>query len=371
MAVKRLLRYLRAAQTYGLLISRPKTNHINAYADADWETNPDDCKSITGFTVACSKFSIEIFWSSYGVSSSFHLCFILSCFKRKQSNASLPAEVYWKSMLPNTSMPKALQDLLQPGNEITISFAEDDSINSRGGYGQNGVEYNVAYWNELRKTSFIPSTPTIFFLYDDLLPHKNMTLNFTKSNKTSNFLPRKIAETIPFSSNMLPQILKYFSIEPSSKEAQTAKRTIEDCEAPNIRGENKYCATSLESLVDFVITKFGKKVQALANEAEKKNKEQEYTILKGIKMIGDNQIVCHKQRYAYAVFYCHTINAMKAYTIPLEGVDGSKAKAIAVCHTDTSAWNPKHIAFQILKVKPGGPPICHFVNSDTIVWVPN
>ncbi|KAJ9182695.1 hypothetical protein P3X46_006660 [Hevea brasiliensis] len=167
---------------------------------------------------------------------------------------------------------------------------------------------------------------------------------------------------------MLPQILKYFSIEPSSKEAQTAKRTIEDCEAPNIRGENKYCATSLESLVDFVITKFGKKVQALANEAEKKNKEQEYTMLKGIKMIGDNQIVCHN---AYAVFYCHTINAMKAYTIPLEGVDGSKAKAIAVCHADTSAWNPKHIAFQILKVKPGGPPICHFVNSDTIVWVPN
>ncbi|KAF2296551.1 hypothetical protein GH714_040606 [Hevea brasiliensis] len=219
-------------------------------------------------------------------------------------------------MLPNTSMPKALQDLLQPGKEITISFAEDDSINSQ-------------------------------------------------------FLAEKIAETIPFSSNMLPQILKYFSIKPSSKDAQIAKRTIKDCEAPNIRGENKYCATSLESLVDFVITKFGKKVQALANEAEKENKEQEFTILKGIKMIGDNQIVCHKMRYAYAVFYCHTINATKAYTIPLEGVDGSKAKAVAVCHADTSAWNPKHIAFQILKVKPGGPPICHFLDSDTIVWVPN
>ncbi|KAF2296556.1 hypothetical protein GH714_040623 [Hevea brasiliensis] len=160
-------------------------------------------------------------------------------------------------------------------------------------------------------------------------------------------------------------------VEPSSKEAQIAKRTIEDCEPPNIRGENKYCATSLESLVDFVITKFGKKVQALANEAEKENKEQKYTMLKGIKMIGDNQIVFHKQRFAYAVFYCHTINATKAYTIPLEGVDGSKGKAIAVCYTDTSAWNPKHIAFQILKVKPGGPPIFHFVKSDTIVWVPN
>ncbi|KAF2296552.1 hypothetical protein GH714_040613 [Hevea brasiliensis] len=163
-----------------------------------------------------------------------------------------------------------------------------------------------------------------------------------------------------------PKLYKIFY----SLDAQIAKRTIKDCEAPNIRGENRYCATSLESLVDFVITKFGKKVQALANEAEKENKEQECTILKGIKMIGDNQMVCHKMRYAYAVFYCHTINAT-AYTIPLEGVDGSKAKAVAVCHADTSAWNPKHLAFQILKVKPGGPPICHFLDSDTIVWVPN
>ncbi|KAJ9182698.1 hypothetical protein P3X46_006661 [Hevea brasiliensis] len=298
----------------------------------------------------------------------FHLLsiYVLFCLALRGSNASLPAEVYWKSMLPNTSMPKALQDLLQPEFKNGISTSTGDG-------GSNENRYGTAYWPELRKSNkvFIPSKTTIFFLYDDLLPHKIMTLNFTKSNKTSNFLPRKIAETIPFSSNMLPQILKYFSIKPSSKEAQFAKRTIEDCEAPNIRGENKYCATTLESLVDFVITKFGKKVQALANEAEKENREQEYTILKGIKMIGDNQIVCHKQRYAYAVFYCHTINATKAYTIPLEGVDGSKAKAIAVCHADTSAWNPKHIAFQILKVKPGGPPVCHFLNCDTIVWVPN
>ncbi|KAJ9182693.1 hypothetical protein P3X46_006658 [Hevea brasiliensis] len=300
----------------------------------------------------------------------FHLLSIFALFSLalRGSNASLPAEAYWKSMLPNTSMPKALQDLLQPEFKNGISF----STLSFGSH-KSELRYGVGYWPEVTKSNevFIPSKTTIFFLYNDLLPHRKMTLKFTKSNKTSNFLPRKIAETIPFSSNKLPQILNYFSIKPSSKEAQIAKRTIEDCEAPNIRGENKYCATSLESLVDFVIRMYGKKVQALATEAEKENKEQEYTILKGIKTIGDNQIVCHNQPYTYAVFYCHTINATKAYTIPLQGVDGSKAKAIAVCHTDTSAWNPKHLAFQVLKVKPGGPPICHFLNSDTIVWVPN
>ncbi|KAK7853237.1 burp domain-containing protein 3 [Quercus suber] len=31
------------------------------------------------------------------------------------SHAAVPPEKYWNSMLPNTPMPKALSDLLQPG----------------------------------------------------------------------------------------------------------------------------------------------------------------------------------------------------------------------------------------------------------------
>ncbi|KDP46067.1 hypothetical protein JCGZ_06578 [Jatropha curcas] len=73
------------------------------------------------------------------------------------------------------------------------------------------------------------------------------------------------------------------------------------------------------------------------------------------------------QKATYGVGIMNT----NVYMIPLVGADGSKAKALIVCHLDTSAWNPKHFAFQVLNVKPGGPPVCHFLNSDTIVWVPN
>ncbi|GLT50728.1 hypothetical protein SLA2020_241940 [Shorea laevis] len=83
------------------------------------------------------------------------------------------------------------------------------------------------------------------------------------------------------------------------------------------------------------------------------------------------QLVCHKEKYPYAVFMCHSINKTDAYVVPLVGSDATKAKALVICHKDTSFWNPKHRAFQQLKVKPGTIPICHFLIRETLVWIPN
>ncbi|XP_002522984.2 BURP domain-containing protein 5 isoform X2 [Ricinus communis] len=301
----------------------------------------------------------------------FVLLFALLFLVVNGSNGALPGEVYWESKLPNTPLPKALQELLQPAATAVNknSFERLKLIREES----PRATYGVGYWEELKTLSdknVIYNETTIYFLYNDLHPYKKMKLIFTESMNGSKFLSRKIAESIPFSSNKSQEILNYFSIESSSKEAQIMKQTIQECEAIGIRGEDKYCATSFESLVDFVTAKFGKKIGTFSNEVEEENKKQEYTILKGIKMIRDNQIVCHKQRYKYAIFYCHTINGTKAYMVPLVGEDGSRAKAVVICHTDTSAWNPEHFAFQVLNVKPGGRPICHFLNSDTIVWVP-
>ncbi|EEF39413.1 polygalacturonase, putative [Ricinus communis] len=305
----------------------------------------------------------------------FHLLLIFALFLvvvNGSNYGALPGEMYWKSKFPSTPLPKALQELLQP-TAAAVNKSSLPKVELIGSQRAKRATYGVGYWTEL-KTLFdknaIYNKTTIYFLYNDLYPYKKMKLIFTESMSGSKFLPRKIAQSIPFSNNKLQEILNYFSIESSSKEAQIMKQTIQECEAIGIRGEDKYCATSFESLADFVTAKFGKKIRAFSNEVEEENKKQEYTILKGIKMIRDNQIVCHKQRYKYAIFYCHTINGTEAYMVPLVGEDGSRAKAVVICHTDTSTWNPEHFAFQVLNVKPGGPPICHFLNSDTIVWVP-
>ncbi|XP_065864602.1 BURP domain-containing protein 5-like [Euphorbia lathyris] len=290
------------------------------------------------------------------------------------SSSALPAQLYWKSMLPFTPLPKALQELIKTDAEIRTSFTEELFTVARG----TQIKYRIAYWAESKtfdhNKSTFNTTTTTYFLRDHLRPYTNLSnVIFIKSPKGFNFLSRKLSESIPFSTSKLSQILNFTSIQTDSKEAKIIKQTIEECEAPGIKGEDKHCATSLESLVDYVVSKLGTRVKTVSNKVEEENKKQDYVIQKGIKMMGekDRNIVCHKERYAYAVYYCHMINDTNVYVVPMRGGDGSKVEVVVVCHLDTSTWNPQHYAFQVLNVKLGGPPICHFVNSDTIVWIPN
>ncbi|XP_076923003.1 BURP domain protein RD22-like [Bidens hawaiensis] len=213
----------------------------------------------------------------------------------------------------------------------------------------------------------------LFFLEKDMHKGNAMNLHFTKTTSpSSTFLPRKVADTIPFSSKKLPELYTRFSIKPNTVESESMKKTIDECEDKGMEGEKKYCATSLEAMVDFSTSELGKKVKAVSTEVNARISTplQKYTIAEAKKLASDVAVVCHKQNYPYAVFYCHKTITTKAYVVSLLGIDGTKAKAVAVCHTDTVKWNPKHLAFMVLKVKPGATPVCHFLPEDHVVWVP-
>ncbi|CAK7353376.1 unnamed protein product [Dovyalis caffra] len=336
------------------------------------------------------------------------------------SHAALPPEVYWNSVLPNTPMPKSIGDLLHPDlvedkstsvavgkGGVNVNSGKGKpgkgthvSVGGKGvgvntgkpgkrtevGVGKGGVSVNTGHkgkpvhvgvspfiYNYAATENQLHDDPNValFFLEKDMHPGKMMNLQFTENTNTATFLPRQVADSIPFSSNKLPEIYSEFSVKPGSMEAEVMKDTIKECENPGIKGEEKYCATSLESMIDFSTSTLGKNVQAISTEVENQTQMQKYTIKTGVEMMaGETSVACHKQNYAYAVFYCHATHTTRAYTIPLEGADGTKAKAVAVCHTDTSAWNPKHLAFQVLNVKPGTVPVCHFLPQDHVVWVP-
>eukprot|EP00257_Ricinus_communis_P007143 XP_002523253.2 BURP domain-containing protein 5 [Ricinus communis] len=357
------------------------------------------------------------------------------------SNASLPAEEYWYSKLPNTPMPKELQNLLQPDIKGNYAFWDMDDSNEydeafrnryeeafrnrydeafrnrydeafrnrydeafrnrydeafrnrydeafRNRYDEefrnryeeafrnrNEDEFRNRYEEEFRnryEEAFADTLPnsTIFFMYNDLHAGQKMKLHITKSTNKARILPRQVAESIPFSSDQLPEIFRRLSIKPESMEAKIIKKKVEDCESIGIKGEDRFCPTSLESMIDFVVSHVGNRVQVLYNKINKPTRAQEYTIL-DVKMVGENQVVCHKQKYPYAVYYCHSISSTKVYMAPLVGADGTKAIAVAVCHSDTSNWNPRHLAFLMLKAKPGEGPICHFIKSDALVWASN
>ncbi|VVA11654.1 Hypothetical predicted protein [Prunus dulcis] len=215
----------------------------------------------------------------------------------------------------------------------------------------------------------------IFFFEKDMRPGATMQFQFPRNSNTATFLPRESAQSIPFSSNKLPEIFNHFSVKPTSVEAKTIKQTIEECEAPGLKGEEKYCATSLESMVDFSTSKLGtRNVEAISTEVLERGATMSmhnYTTMPGLKKLaGDKVVVCHKENYPYAVFFCHAIKQTEAYVLSLKADDGMKVKAVTICHLDTSEWDPEHMSFQILNVKPGTTPICHFISTDAIAWVP-
>ncbi|XVE53704.1 hypothetical protein DITRI_Ditri03aG0023900 [Diplodiscus trichospermus] len=263
----------------------------------------------------------------------------------------------------------------KPGGGTSVNVGGKGGVSVNTGHKGKPVNVNVSpfLYKYAATETQLHDDPNValFFLEKDMHPRATMTLHFTENTETSTFLPRQIAQKIPFSSDKLPEILNKLSLKPGSVEAKMMKNTIKECEEPQIQGEEKYCATSLESMIDFSTSKLRKNARAISTEVEKQTPMQKYTISAGVqRMTGDKSVVCHKQNYPYAVFHCHKSETTRAYMVPLEGADDTKAKAVAICHTDTSAWNPKHLAFQVLKVEPGTIPICHFLPQDHIVWVP-
>ncbi|CAL9159437.1 unnamed protein product [Musa hybrid cultivar] len=331
------------------------------------------------------------------------------------SHAALsPQIVYWHSVLPNTPMPSAISDFIDPdvlaeeksgvnvytkgksgGTTVNVGHGGVHVATGKPGPGTNvnvghgSVNENTGHKGKPRVVVTVPNRSNIynaatetqthddpnvalFFLEKELRPGAKMNLHFTKTTSGgASFLTQKEADAIPFSSAKLPEILDHFSVKPGSAEAEAMKTTLQECEEPAVRGERKYCATSLESMVEFSMSSLGTRdVTAMSTTVAKVvTPRQQYTVT-GVKALaGDRLVACHPEAYAYPVFYCHATGTGKAYRVGLVGTaDGVAVEAVAVCHTDTSAWNPNHVAFKVLKVKPGSVPVCHFLPDDSVVW---
>ncbi|XP_027904248.1 BURP domain-containing protein BNM2A-like [Vigna unguiculata] len=217
----------------------------------------------------------------------------------------------------------------------------------------------------------------VFFTPNDLRVGKIMPIYFSKKNSSNSpkFLTREEAENVPFSSKHLPYLLKFFSIPKHSPQAKAMKYTLKQCEFENMEGETKFCATSLESLFDFAHYLFGSdaqfKVLTTVHLTNSTTLLQNYSISE-VKVISvPNVIGCHPMPYPYAVFYCHSQQSdTKLYEVLVEGENGGRVQAAAICHMDTSKWDRDHVSFRVLKVEPGTSPVCHFFPSDNLVWVP-
>ncbi|KAM1224600.1 hypothetical protein COP2_044629 [Malus domestica] len=85
-------------------------------------------------------------------------------------------------------------------------------------------------------------------------------------------------------------------------EAIRINETIQVCESQGIIEEEKQCATSLESMIDYAAFKLERNIEAVSTEVEKAAAAvQNYTISLGMKNLSaaykNKVIVCHKLNY--------------------------------------------------------------------------
>ncbi|XP_043701954.1 BURP domain-containing protein BNM2A-like [Telopea speciosissima] len=227
----------------------------------------------------------------------------------------------------------------------------------------------------------------IFFSTNDFKLGKKVQLYFPSSQDhpskpTSHFLSREEADSLPFSSTKLSNLLQIFSISKQSPQAEAIKETLKVCESKPVEGETKFCATSLESMLDsvrdiFTSSSASFSLNVLSSKIHRSPSQvavlQNYTIDEvPIEIWVPKQVGCHPMSYPYAVFYCHQTNNTKLYKVSLMGeLTEEKVEAVAVCHMDTSNWNPNHVSFMVLGIKPGTDPVCHFFPEGHLVWIPS
>ncbi|KAL3330538.1 hypothetical protein AABB24_034391 [Solanum stoloniferum] len=231
-----------------------------------------------------------------------------------------------------------------------------------------------AWYNDAAKKDLNDNHPvTPFFFETDLHQGKKMNLESLKNYNPAPILPRKVVDSIAFSSDKIEEILNHFSIDKDSEHAKDIKKTIKMCEEPAGNGEIKHCATSLESMIDFTLSHLGtNNIIAISTEVEKETPEvQTYTIERVEEKANGKGVVCHKVAYPYAVHFCHDVGSTRTFMVSMVGADGTKVNAVSVCHEDTASMNPKALPFQLLNVKPGDKPICHFTLDDQIALFPS
>ncbi|KAL3843468.1 hypothetical protein ACJIZ3_000871 [Penstemon smallii] len=218
----------------------------------------------------------------------------------------------------------------------------------------------------------------VFFVIEDLKLGNTIPIYFPrrKTNSTPHLLSKEEADSIPFSSQELYNLLQIFSFSEGSPQATAMEDTLGQCETKPIKGETKICATSKESMLDFTQMIFGSetqiKVLSTTHLTQSNTLLQKYVVMEIQEIPAPKLVACHTMPYPYAVFYCHYQKSeSKVFSVTLNGESGDKVEAVAVCHMDTSQWSRNHVSFQVLGIEPGSSPVCHFFPSDNFVCVPS
>ncbi|GLJ09900.1 hypothetical protein SUGI_0117950 [Cryptomeria japonica] len=178
------------------------------------------------------------------------------------------------------------------------------------------------------------------------------------------FLPSELSEMMPpFSSANVSQILNLLNIPSESNMSRSMESTLEMCEGRGEEGEVKRCSTSVEGMVEFVVSRLGSDVDLLTDTSVV-GSGQRVTVTKASKrenfVGGKPPVTCHNFMFPYGVSYCHSINGSEVFDLQLEVVQDKEKitrNATALCHYLSDGAGANQTA-------------CHPVYGEMLLWTP-
>ncbi|KAF3619525.1 hypothetical protein FXO38_32882 [Capsicum annuum] len=209
-----------------------------------------------------------------------------------------------------------------------------------------------------------------FFRVSILKPGNTVHLdNLENPFPHRSFLPSQIASKIPINSNHLQHLFPETFSSPFTKD--TTQTTIQSCNAPNLKGEVKKCAKSLEEMIEFSKTILKKNHLTALTTKSTEGSGKKLKIDKFHKINAQKSVSCHEIFLPFATYICHLLSSTNIYSVDLVDLktDAHVNTALVVCHMDTSSWPADHAAFKMLNFSPGKGEACHWMSQSDLIWV--
>ncbi|CAL5074574.1 unnamed protein product [Urochloa decumbens] len=269
-----------------------------------------------------------------------------------------PAARFWEQALQGSPMPEAVADLVEKGIDHSPLLLQARNTPSPGlppAAPSCSVSFAYGYGCHGKATAPAAGAAAtgIFFREEEARVGSTMEVYFPEAGEEAlpGILPRAAAATVPFADSAA--VLARFSIAPGSGQAAAVAETLRWCrEEPPLAGERKACATSLEATVGAATRMLSAGARGMWSAAS---------------------ALSRGGGLPRAAAGCHATapESSRALVVTLSrGLErgGPEIAMVAVCHLDTSGWNPEHPAFKVLNTKPGGAPVCHFMPYGHLVF---
>ncbi|KAK7845231.1 polygalacturonase-1 non-catalytic subunit beta, partial [Quercus suber] len=186
------------------------------------------------------------------------------------------------------------------------------------------------------------------------------------------FLPRSISSKQPFSTLKVSELKHIFHTGDNSTTETMIVKSLSECKrAPN-PGKTKRCVSSAEDMIDFAVSVLGRNIDILTTKNVNGSKQS--IMIGSIEGINGwkvtDPISCHQLLFPYLLYYCHSVPKVRVYQVDILDPN-SKAKinnSVAICHMNTSSWNPTHESFLALGSAPGRIEVCHWIFQNDLKW---